>query len=69
MMNNKAFMPRSLWPFPKLKPLPVFDFWQTQLVLLGVAVAVCGMFWLLRGNANPIPVFLALRKNLTATAF
>jgi hypothetical protein len=51
-------MPRSLWSFPKPKPLPVFNFWQMQLVLLGVALAVWGMFWLLRGNANPIPVFL-----------
>jgi sigma-B regulation protein RsbU (phosphoserine phosphatase) len=51
-------MPRIVWPFPKLRPLPVFDFWQTQLVLLGAAVAVWGMFWLLRGNANPIPVFI-----------
>jgi sigma-B regulation protein RsbU (phosphoserine phosphatase) len=58
MMNGKPFMPRSSWPFPKLKPLPAFDFWRMQLVLLGVAVAVWGMFWLLRGDVNPVPVFL-----------
>jgi len=58
MMNDKPYMLRTLWPFPKLKPLPVFDFWQMQFVLLGVAVAVWGMFWLLRGSANPIPIFL-----------
>ncbi len=40
-------MPRSLWPFPELTPLPVFNFWKMQLVLLGVAVALWGMFWLL----------------------
>jgi len=59
MMNGKAFMPRRLWPFPKLKPQPVFDYWQLQLVLLGVAVAIWGMFWLMQGSANPIPVFLS----------
>jgi len=52
-------MPRRLWPFPKLKPQPVFDYWQLQLVLLGVAVAIWGMFWLMQGSANPIPVFLS----------
>ncbi len=51
-------MPRRLWPFPKLTPLPVFNFWQMQLVLLGVAVALWGMFWLLQGITNPTPVFL-----------
>jgi sigma-B regulation protein RsbU (phosphoserine phosphatase) len=58
MMNNKAFMLRSLRPFPKSTPRPVFDFWKMQLVLLGVAGAAWGMFWLLRGNANPTPVLL-----------
>ncbi len=51
-------MARSLWPFPKLTPLPVFDFWRMQLVLLYVAVALWGMLWLLQGITNPIPVFL-----------
>jgi sigma-B regulation protein RsbU (phosphoserine phosphatase) len=59
MMNGKAFMPRRLWLFPKLKPQPVFDYWQLQLVLLGVAVAIWGLFWLLQGSANPIPIVLS----------
>jgi len=59
MMKSNAYMPKSLRPFPKLTPLPVFDFWKMQLVLLGVAVALWGMFWLLQGNVNPIPVFLS----------
>ena len=41
---------------PKLTPL--MGFWQLQLFLLGVALAISGMFWLLLGNTNPTPQFL-----------
>ena len=48
-MNGKAFMPRSLWPFPKLTPL--LGFWRLQLFLLCVALAISGIYWLLQeGN-------------------
>lgn len=33
-------------------------FWELQLFLLGVALAISGMFWLLLGNTNPTPQFL-----------
>ena len=59
MMKSKAFMPRSLWPFPKLRSLLAFNFWQVHLVLLGVAVAVWGIVWLLLGHANPTQEFLS----------
>jgi sigma-B regulation protein RsbU (phosphoserine phosphatase) len=59
MMESKAFILRSLWPFPKLRPLLAFNFWQVQLVLLGVAVAVWGIVWLLLGDANPTQDFLS----------
>jgi phosphoserine phosphatase RsbU/P len=45
-----------VWPFPKLTPL--MGFWQLQLFMLGIALAVSGMFWLLKGNTNPTPQFL-----------
>lgn len=51
-------MPTSRWPFPKLTPLLGFSFWQLQLVLLGIAIAASGLFWLLQGNTNPTPQFL-----------
>ncbi len=41
---------------PKLTPL--MGFWELQLFLLGVALAISGMFWLLLGNTNPTPQFL-----------
>ena len=47
-------MPRRLWPFPKLSPLLGLNFWQIQLLLLGIGVAISGLYWLLQGNANPI---------------
>ena len=56
MLKSKTFMLRSVWPFPKLTPL--MGFWQLQLFLLGVALAISGMFWLLQGNTNPTPQFL-----------
>lgn len=59
MMKSTAFAPRSLWPFTKLRPLLAFNFWQVQLVLLGVAVAVWGILWLLLGEANPTQGFLS----------
>jgi uncharacterized membrane protein YjjP (DUF1212 family) len=45
-------------PFPNLTPQRLFNFWHMQLVLLGVAVAVWGMFWLLLWKADPTTVFL-----------
>jgi hypothetical protein len=29
------------------------SFWQLQILLVGVAVAVLGIFWLLQGVTNP----------------
>jgi sigma-B regulation protein RsbU (phosphoserine phosphatase) len=52
----KTFMPRSWWPFSTLTPL--LGFWQLQLLLLGIAFATSGMYWLLQGNTNPTPQFL-----------
>ena len=56
MLEIKTFILRSVWPFPKLTP--VMGFWQLQLFLLGVALAVSGMYWLLLGNTNPTSQFL-----------
>jgi hypothetical protein len=53
MLESKTFMPRSLWPLPKLTPAGGLSFWQLQILLAGVAVAVSGIFWLLQGIANP----------------
>ena len=53
-------MQRSVWPFPKLTPGSGLSFWQLQMLLAGCAVAVAGIFWLLRGSTNPIgPVLFA----------
>ena len=49
-------MPRSVWPFPKLMPL--LGFWRLQLFLLGIALAVSGIYWLLQGITNPTPQLL-----------
>jgi phosphoserine phosphatase RsbU/P len=54
MLKSKTFMLRSLWPFPKRTPASGLSFWQLQVLLVGCAVAVAGIFWLLRGNTNPI---------------
>ena len=51
-------MLRSLWPFPKLTPQVAYGFWQVQLLLLSVAVAIWGIFWLLLGIADPTEEFL-----------
>jgi sigma-B regulation protein RsbU (phosphoserine phosphatase) len=37
---------------PKLMPAGGISFWQFQLLLVGVAVAISGMFWLLQVNTN-----------------
>jgi len=58
MLKNKTFMPRSLWPFPKLTPASGLSFWQLQMLLVGCAVAVAGIFWLLQRITNPIPLVL-----------
>ncbi len=47
-------MPRSLWPFPKLTPASGLSIWQLQILLVGCAAAVAGIFWLLQGLTNPI---------------
>ncbi len=51
-------MPKSLWPLPKLTPAGGLSFWQLQILLVGVAVAVSGIFWLLKGITNPTPQIL-----------
>jgi sigma-B regulation protein RsbU (phosphoserine phosphatase) len=51
-------MPKSLSPFPKPMALLGFNFWQAQLALLGIAVAISGLYWLLQGLTNPTPQFL-----------
>src|ERR1700722_2845086 len=47
-------MPRSLWPFPKVTPPSGLRFWQLQVLLVGCAVAVGGIFWMLQGLMSPI---------------
>lgn len=54
MLKGKTFMPGSLWPFPKLTPASGLSFWQLQMLLVGCAVAVTGIFWLMQGITNPI---------------
>ncbi len=51
-------MPLNSRPFKTLKVLLGIDFWRLQLALLGIAVAVTGLFWLLQGIRNPAPQFL-----------
>ncbi|HUD98354.1 MAG TPA: PP2C family protein-serine/threonine phosphatase [Bryobacteraceae bacterium] len=51
-------MPKSWWPLPKLTPAGGLSFWQLQILLVGVAVAVSGIFWLLQGITNPTPQIL-----------
>lgn len=57
MLKSKTFMPKSLWPLPKLTPAGGLSFWQLQILLVGVAVAVSGIFWLLQGITNPTRKF------------
>jgi hypothetical protein len=45
-------MPRNVWPFAKLTLL--LGFWRMQLMLLCIALAVSGIYWLLQVNTNPI---------------
>lgn len=45
-------MPANLRPFLQFKTLLGVNFWQMQLVLLAIAVAVSGLFWLMRGYAH-----------------
>src|SRR5580704_1994890 len=52
-------MQRSWWPLPKLSSPLGLDFWTFQLLLLGIAVAVSGLYWLLQGNANPASTVLS----------
>ena len=51
-------MPLKLRPLAELNSLVGFGVWQFQLMLLGIAVAVSGLFWLLQGTLNPTGVFL-----------
>jgi len=53
MMGSNPFMPGRLWPFPKLMSVGGLSFWRLQLLLLGVAAAVSGLFWLLQGTTHP----------------
>jgi sigma-B regulation protein RsbU (phosphoserine phosphatase) len=49
----KAFMPRNWWPLSNLSPQLGLTFWQIQMLLLGISVAVSGLYWLLQGTVNP----------------
>ena len=46
-------MTRRLWRLPKFSPQLGLGFWQIQMLLLGIAAAVSGLYWLLQGNTNP----------------
>jgi sigma-B regulation protein RsbU (phosphoserine phosphatase) len=59
MLKTKTFMRRSSWFVPKLSPQLGLNFWQIQLVLLGIAAALSGVYWLLQGNTNPTPQILS----------
>ncbi len=47
------------WPVPKLSPQLGLNFWQIQILLLGIAVALSGLYWMLQGNTNPTPQVLS----------
>jgi sigma-B regulation protein RsbU (phosphoserine phosphatase) len=53
MLESKTFMPRNWWPLPKLTQVGGLSFWRLQILLVGVAAAVSGIFWLLQGTTNP----------------
>jgi len=46
-------MPGSWWPFSKLTSVGGLTFWRLQILLVAVAAAVAGLFWLLQGTTNP----------------
>jgi phosphoserine phosphatase RsbU/P len=52
-------MPKSWLPLPKPSPQLGLDFWQIQLLLLGIGVTVSGLYWMLLGNANPATQILS----------
>jgi phosphoserine phosphatase RsbU/P len=52
-------MPRSLRPLPRLSPQLGLTFWQLQVLLVGIAAAVAGLYWLLQGNTNPTSQLLS----------
>jgi len=58
MLKGERFMPRNLWPFPKLTSASGLSFSQLQMLLVGCAVAVSGIFWLLRGITQTITTVL-----------
>jgi sigma-B regulation protein RsbU (phosphoserine phosphatase) len=51
-------MPLKRRLFTELKLLVGIDIWRLQLSLLGIALAVSGLFWLLQGITNPTAPFL-----------
>jgi sigma-B regulation protein RsbU (phosphoserine phosphatase) len=53
MLKSKTFMTRNLWGLSKRTAVGSLSFWRLQALLVGVAVAVSGIFWLLLGNTNP----------------
>ena len=54
MLKSKMLIPRRLWPFEKPTPAGGISFWHLQLVLLGVAVAILGLLWLLTNPAKQV---------------
>jgi sigma-B regulation protein RsbU (phosphoserine phosphatase) len=48
----------TLRPLKELKSLLGIGFWQFQGLLLGIAVALTGLFWLIIGFVNPTAQFL-----------
>ena len=51
-------MLKSPWPFSKVTQVAGLSFWRLQILLVGVAAAVSGIFWLLQGTTNPAPQVL-----------
>jgi len=58
-MLIRTFMLRSQWPTRSLSPILGLNFWRIQLLLLGIAAVVSGLYWLLQGNVNPTPQVLS----------
>src|SRR5271165_4311193 len=51
-------MPERQRPLQELRARFGVGFWQLQLALLGLAIAMWGLYWLLQGVTNPTPQFL-----------
>jgi sigma-B regulation protein RsbU (phosphoserine phosphatase) len=53
MLKGNVLIPKNVWPLAKLSPQLGLNFWQIQLLLLGIAAAISGLYWLLQGSVNP----------------